>query len=144
MVHYGSRFTIKFFFGSFLTFSQISLHLSNNSSSHSKYNLFRMYYGFYTHIDAYPYSTIYIYVHMVYDTWHIHMTYDLLIFVIMLNVLRFKSSILFGTHALLDEPLRVLQLPAPLSNLTANGWYWNSWLYSLGCKLKRVGWISHF
>ena len=44
----------------------------------------------------------------------------------MLNVLRFKSSILFGTHALLDEPLRVLQLPAPPSNLTAKGWYWNS------------------
>ena len=39
----------------------------------------------------------------------------------MLNTLRFKSSVLFGTHALLDKSLRVLQLPAHQSNLTANG-----------------------
>ena len=35
-------------------------------------------------------------------------------------MLRFKSSVLFGTHTLLDKPLRVLQLPTHLSNLTVN------------------------
>ena len=39
----------------------------------------------------------------------------------MLNMLKFKSSVLFGTHNLLDKSLRVLQLPTHLSNLTANG-----------------------
>ena len=39
----------------------------------------------------------------------------------MLNILRFKSSVLFGTHTLLDKSLRVLQLLTHLSNLTANG-----------------------
>ena len=36
----------------------------------------------------------------------------------MLNTLRFKSSVLFGIHTLLDKLLRVLQLPTHLSNLT--------------------------
>ena len=40
---------------------------------------------------------------------------------IMLNTLRFKCSVLFGTHTLLDNSLRVLQLLLHLSNLTANG-----------------------
>ena len=39
----------------------------------------------------------------------------------MMNTLRFKSSVLFGTHTLLDKSLRVLKLPTHLSNLTANG-----------------------
>ena len=38
----------------------------------------------------------------------------------MLNKLRFKSSVLFGAHALLDKSLRLLQLPTHLSNLTVN------------------------
>ena len=38
----------------------------------------------------------------------------------MLNTLRVKSSVLFGTHALLDKSLRVLQPPTHLSKLTAN------------------------
>ena len=46
---------------------------------------------------------------------------DSFIPVIMLNELRFKSSALFGTYALLDKSLRVLELPIHLSNLTANG-----------------------
>ena len=62
----------------------------------------------------------------------------------MLKTLRFNPSVLFGTHALKDKLLMVLQLPAYLSNVTANGWLWNSWLYSLGCKLIRVGWIMYF
>ena len=39
----------------------------------------------------------------------------------MLSTLRFKFSILFGTHTLLDKSLRVLQLPTHLSNVTENG-----------------------
>ena len=37
----------------------------------------------------------------------------------MLNKLRFKSSVLFGTNTLLNKSLRVLKLPTHLSNLTA-------------------------
>ena len=39
----------------------------------------------------------------------------------MLNTLRFKSSVPFGTHNFLDKSIRALQLPTYLSNLTANG-----------------------
>ena len=39
----------------------------------------------------------------------------------MLNMLRFKSSVLFETHTLLDKSLIVLELPTHLSNLTAKG-----------------------
>ena len=35
-------------------------------------------------------------------------------------MIRFKSSILFETHTLLDKSLRVLQLPTHISKLTAN------------------------
>ena len=38
----------------------------------------------------------------------------------MLKALRFKSSILFGKHNLLDKSLRVLQLPTHLHHLTIN------------------------
>ena len=38
----------------------------------------------------------------------------------MLNIFRFKFSVLFGTHTLLDKPLRVPKLPTHLSNLTTN------------------------
>ena len=36
-------------------------------------------------------------------------------------MLRFKSSVLFGTHTLLDKSSKVLQLSTHLSSLTANG-----------------------
>ena len=36
-------------------------------------------------------------------------------------MLRFKSSILFGTNILLDKSFRVLELQTHLSNLSANG-----------------------
>ena len=39
----------------------------------------------------------------------------------MLKTLRFKSSVLFGTHNLIDKSLRVVQLPINLSSLTVNG-----------------------
>ena len=39
----------------------------------------------------------------------------------MLKTVRFKSSVLFGTHALLGKLLRLLQLPTHPFHLTANG-----------------------
>ena len=48
-------------------------------------------------------------------------TFDSFFPVIILNTGIFKSSVLFGTHTLLDKSLRVFQLPSHLSNLTANG-----------------------
>ena len=39
----------------------------------------------------------------------------------MLNALIFKSSVLFGTHNLLDKPLKVLQVVAHPPKFTANG-----------------------
>ena len=39
----------------------------------------------------------------------------------MLNMLKFKSSVLFGTHTLLDKSLRELKIPTQFSKLTANG-----------------------
>ena len=60
-----------------------------------------------------------------------------------MKTLRFKSSVLFGTYDLLDNSLRALQLPTHPSNLTANGYKCNYWLDSLGCKLTRIGSMSH-
>ena len=40
---------------------------------------------------------------------------------IMLKMVRFESSVLFGMHTLLDRSLRVLQLPAYVFKSTANG-----------------------
>ena len=40
----------------------------------------------------------------------------------MMKMLRFKSSVLIGTHTLLDKSLRVLQIPTHLSNLNATGY----------------------
>ena len=47
--------------------------------------------------------------------------FDLFIPIIMLSTLRFKSSVLFGTHTLIDKSFRVLQFTAHLYILTANG-----------------------
>ena len=54
--------------------------------------------------------------------WHyaVHV-FDLFIPVIGLKMLRFKFSVLFGTHASLDKSLIVLRLQAHLSNLTETG-----------------------
>ena len=41
--------------------------------------------------------------------------------VIIINTLRIRSPVLFGTHTLLDKSFTVLQLPTDLSTLTANG-----------------------
>ena len=42
--------------------------------------------------------------------------------VILLNVIRFKSSVLCETHTLLDKLFTVLQLPIYMFNLMANCW----------------------
>ena len=48
----------------------------------------------------------------------IYLLFDYFFPVIMLKTCIFKSSVLFGTHTLLDKSLRVLQIPTYLSNLT--------------------------
>ena len=40
--------------------------------------------------------------------------------VIILKTFKFRSSVSFGTHTLLDRSSRLLQLPAHLSRLTAS------------------------
>ena len=57
--------------------------------------------------------------------------------------LRFKSSVLFGTHTLLDRSLRVLQLASHLPKPTANRQRHNPRVFSLGCKLIKVGQLVH-
>ena len=47
--------------------------------------------------------------------------FDSVIAVTMLHMLRFKSSVLFGTHALLDKSLRKIQISLNLPKLTVNG-----------------------
>ena len=47
--------------------------------------------------------------------------FDSFISVLMLNILQFKSFVLFGTHTLSDKSLRVLQLPTHRPKLTTNG-----------------------
>ena len=47
--------------------------------------------------------------------------FDSFIYLIMLNTLRFKFSVLFKTHTSLDESLRVLKLPMHQYNLITNG-----------------------
>ena len=47
--------------------------------------------------------------------------FDSFIPVIMLNTLRFKSSVSFEIYTLLDKLIIVLQIPTHLSNLTDNG-----------------------
>ena len=61
----------------------------------------------------------------------------------MFDVLRSKSFVLFGTNTILDKSLRLLQLPTHVSSLIVNRYQRNSWLYLLGCKLVRVGWVIH-
>ena len=64
--------------------------------------------------------------------------FDSFFAIIILKTFIFKSSVLFKTHVLLIESLNVLQLPTHLSNLTSNGYYRNSLMYSLECKLIRA------
>ena len=102
---------------------------------------------FYTHINIYL-SLLHHWFELNFFPSNLHLhshdicsvnVFDSFIPVIMLIMLRFRSSALVGTHTLLDKSLRVSQLPTHLSNLTTNKSWWNSWLYSLGCKLIRVG-----
>ena len=92
----------------------------------SKYNLFHIHDVFNIYIDIYRYSTIglkYIFfqlkLHLDSHDIRFANVFDSFIPVIMLNALRFISSVLFGIHTL-DKSLRVLQLPTHLSDLTVN------------------------
>ena len=85
----------------------------------SKYDLFHIHDFFNTHIDVYCYSTIDL-NYIFFDICFVN-AFDSFIPVIILNMLRFKSSVLFGIHTSLDKSLTVLQLPTDLSNLSANG-----------------------
>ena len=83
--------------------------------------------AFYTHIDIYRYSNIDL-NKILPSNLHLHShdicfvnVFNSFIPVITLNTLRFKSSALFGKHAILDKLLIVLQLPNHLFNLTVNG-----------------------
>ena len=49
-----------------------------------------------------------------------NMIFTFSIFAKMLFFMQCESSVLLGTDTSLDKPLRVLQLPAHLSSLTAN------------------------
>ena len=62
-------------------------------------------------------SNLHLHLHEIYFA----NVFDSFIPVILLKTLRFKSSVLFEMHALLDKSFRVLQLPKHLSNLTENG-----------------------
>ena len=68
-----------------------------------------------------------LHLHQIPSNLHLHShdicffyVFDLFIPVFKLNTIRFKFTVLFGTHTLLDKTLRLLQLPTHLSNLTAN------------------------
>ena len=85
-------------------------------------------YAFYTLINIYYYFTIDLNYIFFPSSLHLHSldicfvnVFDWFISVIVLNALRFKSYVLFGTHNLSDKSYRVLKLPTHLSNLTANG-----------------------
>ena len=89
---------------------------------------FHRYDVFYTHINIYRYFTIVLSnLHFVSSDLHLHLheicfvkVFHSFIAVIMLKKFRFKSSVLFRTHTLLDKPLIVLQFSAHPSNLTEN------------------------
>ena len=94
----------------------------------SKHNLFHIHELFYRHIDIYRYSMFDL--NYIFSPSNLHLdlheiclvnVYDSNTPVIILITLRFKSSVLFGMHTLLDKSIRALQLPKNLSNLTANG-----------------------
>ena len=84
---------------------------------------------FYNHINIYHYTNVDLnYIKFFPSNLHLHLhnisfvnVFDTFIPVIMLKTLRFKSSVLFGTHTLLDKSFTVLQLPTHLSNLTGKG-----------------------
>ena len=62
-------------------------------------------------------SNLHLHLH---DVYFFNVVYSF-IPVTMFKTLRFKSSALFGTHAILNRSSGVLQLPTHLSKLIANG-----------------------
>ena len=86
-----------------------------------QYNISHIHDAYYTHINIYHYSTI-DQLHFLSSNLHLHL-HDIsfvkvfgsfipvIVIIVMLKTLIFKSSVSFGTHALLDKSLRVLKLP---------------------------------
>ena len=102
--------------------------ISTNTSTRISNMIFSTYRLFlYTHMDFYCYSTIDLKLDCLSSNLHLH-SHDIcfvnvfgsFIPVILLNMLKFKSSVLFGTYTLLDKSLKVLQLRRYLSNSTVN------------------------
>ena len=85
-----------------------------NGSNHTKY-VFLSLFHFWFEFHFLP-SNLPLHSH---DICFVNV-FDSFFSVIMLNTLRFESSVLFGTHTLLDKSLRVLQLPTHISKLTEN------------------------
>ena len=56
-------------------------------------------------LDSHRHLSLFVYCLRLHDTCFT-IVFDSFILVIMLNVLRFKSSVLFGTHTLLDKSFR--------------------------------------
>ena len=90
-------------------------------------------------------------LHLLQSNLHLHSNdicfvngFDSFFSVIKLKMLRFKSSILFETYALLDRLLGVLQLQTHLSKLILNEYYCNPWVYSVGCNLTRLMCITKY
>ena len=86
-----------------MTFSQSHQHLS-----------------LYNHLIKVQFFPLYLFHLYLHDICLVNV-FDSFIPVIMLNTFRFKSSVLFGIHILLDTSLIVLQLSILFSNLTVNG-----------------------
>ena len=62
----------------------------------------------------------------LYDTWLVNIL-DIFVPVIVLNTFRFKYSVLFGTHILLDRSLRVLQIPVHLTTQQPFNYHLSWW-----------------
>ena len=62
----------------------------------------------------------------LYDTWLVNIL-DIFVPVIILNTFRFKYSVLFGTHILLDRSLRVLQIPVHLTTQQPLNYHLSWW-----------------
>ena len=98
----------------------------NYMYQHSKWYLFYRHcviLGFCTHTDIYSYSTfdLYFIPYTLYIYLHLHdmcfNIFESFITFIISKRIKFKCSVLFGTHSLLDMLLTILQLPVHLSKV---------------------------
>ena len=94
-------------------------------SEDSKYNVFGTHYVLLDFCTTSTLINIPLIIRVTFWTIKLAFTFacfvsmsDLFITVIMLKMLRFRSSVLFGTHTLLDKSLWMLQFPTHLSKST--------------------------